>query len=188
MIFNFGGNSGGNKSNMYFDQDDGGIYVIKKDGTPHLFAYAGVNAFDINDLTLISPDDWELECTGGAVATISSNPFLLNITSSEDNTGKVVATSKSLSLGAFNKLTAIGAIKGYRGSGGHGFALINEKTGNADYSYTCTKQASEGVDLNLSETISLDATATYKIQITLYGYKGWYPSYFKFDTFRLYKE
>ena len=184
------------KSNSFYNQKEDVFYFKLEDGTLHPFASGGVNMFDLNDLTKLSPEDWEIEYSSGATtAEVTSNPFKFAMTAGSGSTSwkAVATTTKSLTLGSYNRLVFNGALKGYRNNpktgSAHAISLINETTGNTDYMWEYLDgNASDGVTINENVSLSLDSTATYKIQLTLFGYPGWVPGYFQFDDFRLYKE
>ena len=183
-------------SNSFYDQDEDTFYFKLADGTLHPFASGGVNEFDLNDLTKLSPEDWEIEYGAGIkTAEITSNPFKCSILETKDTSGCIITatTTKSLNLGAFNRFVMDGLLKGYRNNPKTGacnrFSFINETTGLEDYAWEyLTDNAGSDTEISESTIISLDPTATYKIQIKLYAYPGWLPSHFTFEDFRLYKE
>lgn len=184
-------------SNSFYDQDEDTFYFKLADGTLHPFASGGVNVFDLNDLTKLSPEDWEFEYANNASnAEITSNPFKFSMTAVSD-TGKsnvTATTTKTFYLGSFNRFVMNGKIKGYLNQGSvannyfHKIAFVNTTTGNEDYVWSDINSYTEATDISESAVISLDSTASYKIRLRVFGYKGWTPSYFQFDDFRLYKE
>lgn len=182
--------------NIDYFPDEDVIKIKDAEGVWHGWASGGLQSFDLNDLTKLSPEDWEIEYSSGATtAEVTSNPFKFAMTAGSGSTSwkAVATTTKSLNLGSFNRLVMNGTLKGYKNNpssgSAHSISLINETTGNTDYIWEYLDgNASAGVTINESVSLSLDSTATYKIQLTLFGYPGWVPGYFQFDDFRLYKE
>lgn len=184
-------------SHTYYDRDQDVLYLKLEDDTLFPFTSGGVKEFNLNDLTKLSPEDWEFEYANNASgAEVTSNPFKFSMTTVSD-TGKsnvTATTTKAFNLGSFNRFVMSGKIKGYLNQGSvandyyHKIAFVNTTTGNEDYVWSDINSYTSATDISESAVISLDSTASYKIRLRVFGYKGHTPSYFEFPDFRLYKE